>query len=195
MVATREEDCGEQGGHRSARHDRGHRLTSSTKSSPTNRSSPQSLSATPLPKGLPILPPSPQRAPSSKCAPSPGCGQQVDAAFARAGVTRRIAFELSTSDAVVRFVALGFGSALVPRSAATTRPDDVAVVELADPAAKHPISLVHRHPRRQHPAPAPSWPCSPPSECSCRRAISVDPMVNFRLVGMAEVTSWRETGM
>jgi len=41
---------------------------------------------------------------------------------------------------------LGFGSALVPCSAATTRPDDVAVVELADPAAKHPISLVHRHP-------------------------------------------------
>ena len=75
-----------------------------------------------------------------------GLRQQVDAAFARAGVTRRIAFELSTSDAVVRFVALGFGSALVPRSAATTRPDDVAVVELADPAARHPISLVHRHP-------------------------------------------------
>ena len=74
MVATREEDCGKQGGHRSARQ------------------------------------------------------------------------PLSSSDAVVRFVALGFGSALVPCSAATTRPDDVAVVELADPAARHPISLVHRHP-------------------------------------------------
>ena len=71
---------------------------------------------------------------------------QVDAAFARARVSRRIAFELSTSDAVVRFVALGFGPALVPRSAATARPDDVAVLELADPAARHPISLVHRHP-------------------------------------------------
>ena len=75
-----------------------------------------------------------------------GLRQQVDAVFARAGVARRIAFELSTSDAVVRFVALGFGPALVPRSAATARPDDVAVVELADPAARHPISLVHRHP-------------------------------------------------
>jgi len=40
---------------------------------------------------------------------------------------------------------LGFGSALVPCSAATTRPDDVAVVELADPRG-HPISLGHRHP-------------------------------------------------
>ena len=75
-----------------------------------------------------------------------GLRQQVDAAFARASEARRIAFELSTSDALVRFVALGFGSALVPRSAATTRPDDVAVVELADPAARHPISLVHRRP-------------------------------------------------
>jgi DNA-binding transcriptional LysR family regulator len=46
-----------------------------------------------------------------------GLRQQVDAVFARAGVTRRIAFELSTSDAVVRFVALGFGPALIPRSA------------------------------------------------------------------------------
>jgi len=75
-----------------------------------------------------------------------GLRQQVDAVFARAGVTRRIAFELTTSDAVVRFVALGFGPALVPRSAAIARPNDVAVVELADPAARHPISLVHRRP-------------------------------------------------
>ena len=47
---------------------------------------------------------------------------------------------------MVRFVAIGFGPALVPRSAAATRPGDVAVVELADPAARHSISLVHRHP-------------------------------------------------
>ena len=80
-----------------------------------------------------------------------GLRHQVDAAFARAGVTRRIAFELSTYDAVVRFVALGFGPALVPRSAAAAR-DDVAVVELADPAARHPISLVHRHPEPTAPS-------------------------------------------
>ena len=77
---------------------------------------------------------------------------QVDAAFDRAGVSRRIAFELSTSDALVRFVALGFGSALVPRSAAAARPDDVAVVELADAAARHPISLVHRSPEPTAPS-------------------------------------------
>src|SRR6266542_3688056 len=81
-----------------------------------------------------------------------GLRHQVDAAFARARVTRRIAFELSTSDAVVRFVALGFGPAVVPRSAAATRPHAVAVLELADPAARHPISLIHRHPEPTAPS-------------------------------------------
>jgi DNA-binding transcriptional LysR family regulator len=46
--------------------------------------------------------------------PESGLRAQVDAAFARAGLTRRIAFELSTSTAVVRFVALGFGAAVAP---------------------------------------------------------------------------------
>ena len=81
-----------------------------------------------------------------------GLRQQVDAAFARAGVTRRIAFELDTSDAVVRYVALGFGPAVVPRSAAAARPDDVVGLELADPAARHPIGLVHRHPEPSAPS-------------------------------------------
>jgi DNA-binding transcriptional LysR family regulator len=81
-----------------------------------------------------------------------GLRYQVDAAFDRAGVSRRIAFELSTSDAVVRFVALGFGLALVPRSAAAARPDDLAMVELADPAARHPINLVHRSPEPTAPS-------------------------------------------
>jgi DNA-binding transcriptional LysR family regulator len=80
-----------------------------------------------------------------------GLRTQVDAAFARAGVTRRIAFELATSDAVVRFVALGFGVAVVPRSAAA-RADDVDVLELADLAARHPITLVHRHPEPSAPS-------------------------------------------
>ncbi len=72
--------------------------------------------------------------------------------FARAGVSRRIAFELGTSDAVVRFVGLGFGPAVVPRSAAAARPQDVTVLPLADPAARHPIGLVHRHPEPAAPA-------------------------------------------
>jgi DNA-binding transcriptional LysR family regulator len=84
--------------------------------------------------------------------PESGLRCQVDAVFARAGVTRRIAFELSTSDAVVRFVALGFGPAVVPRSAVAVRPEDVAVLELADPSARHPIALVHRHPEPSAPS-------------------------------------------
>jgi DNA-binding transcriptional LysR family regulator len=70
--------------------------------------------------------------------------------FARAGVARHVAFELATSDAVVRFVGLGFGSAVVPRSAA--RAADVTLVELADAAARHPISLVHRQPEPSAPS-------------------------------------------
>jgi DNA-binding transcriptional LysR family regulator len=80
-----------------------------------------------------------------------GLRRQVDAAFARAGVHRTIAFELSSSDNVVRFVALGFGAALVPRSAAAARPD-LRVSELADPQARHPVSLIHKAPE----PPAPS---------------------------------------
>lgn len=80
-----------------------------------------------------------------------GLRQQVDAAFARAGVARRVAFELATSDAVVRFVGLGFGAAVVPRSATVGAPD-VTVLELADPAARHPISLVHRRPEPTAPS-------------------------------------------
>ena len=84
--------------------------------------------------------------------PESGLRAQVDAAFARAGLTRRIAFELSTSAAVVRFVTLGFGAAVVPRSAAAAWPGDVAVLDLADPAARHPISLVHRSPEPSTPS-------------------------------------------
>src|SRR6478735_8674998 len=45
-----------------------------------------------------------------------GLRRQVDAAFERAGATRRIAFELGTSESVVRYVGLGFGAAVVPLS-------------------------------------------------------------------------------
>jgi DNA-binding transcriptional LysR family regulator len=74
-----------------------------------------------------------------------GLRLQVDEAFARAGIERSVAFELGASDAVVRFAALGFGAALVPASAAEGMPD-VAVLAVDDPAARHPIGLVHRSP-------------------------------------------------
>jgi DNA-binding transcriptional LysR family regulator len=80
-----------------------------------------------------------------------GLRLQVDAAFDRAGVTRTVAFELGTSDSVVRFAGLGFGAALVPVSAAST-PTDVRVLALPDPAARHPISLVHRAPEPSAPS-------------------------------------------
>ncbi|WP_436695206.1 LysR substrate-binding domain-containing protein [Geodermatophilus sp. CPCC 205506] len=76
-----------------------------------------------------------------------GLRLQVDAAFERAGVVRSVAFELGTSDAVVRFAGLGFGAALVPASAAGGAAG-VAVLAVDDPAARHPISLVHP-PREQ----------------------------------------------
>ena len=74
-----------------------------------------------------------------------GLRRQVDAAFARAGVQRTIAFELGASDAVVRFVGLGFGAAVVPLSAAVGRAD-VVTLRLRDPDAQHPVSLIHRDP-------------------------------------------------
>ena len=80
-----------------------------------------------------------------------GLRQQVDAAFDRASVVRTAAFELSTSDAVVRFVGLGFGAALVPRSAATGR-SGVAVLALTDTQAQHPVSLEHRQPEPSAPS-------------------------------------------
>jgi DNA-binding transcriptional LysR family regulator len=80
-----------------------------------------------------------------------GLRRQVDAAFARAGVQRSIAFELSSSDNVVRFVALGFGTALVPRSAAAARPG-LRVFDLSDPLAQHPVSLIHRAPEPSAPS-------------------------------------------
>jgi DNA-binding transcriptional LysR family regulator len=80
-----------------------------------------------------------------------GLRLQVDAAFGRAGVPRRVAFELGTSDGVVRFAGLGFGAALVPGSAAATAAG-VSVLTLADADARHPISLVHRAPEPSAPS-------------------------------------------
>jgi DNA-binding transcriptional LysR family regulator len=80
-----------------------------------------------------------------------GLRRQVDAAFARAGVTRTIAFELGTSDSVVRYVELGFGAAVVPRSSAQNRPD-IRSLGLRDPQARHPVSLIHRAPEPSAPS-------------------------------------------
>ena len=80
-----------------------------------------------------------------------GLRQQVDAAFDRAGVVRTAAFELGTSDAVVRFVGLGFGAALVPLSATSGR-SGVAVLRLTDALAQHPVDLVHRQPEPSAPS-------------------------------------------
>jgi DNA-binding transcriptional LysR family regulator len=83
--------------------------------------------------------------------PESGLRLQVDAAFDRAGVARSVAFELGTSESVVRFVGLGFGAALAPSSAVGT-PADVSVLTLSDPAARHPIALVHQAPRPSAPS-------------------------------------------
>jgi DNA-binding transcriptional LysR family regulator len=80
-----------------------------------------------------------------------GLRLQVDAAFERARVQRTVAFELGSSDAVVRFAGLGFGAALVPASAAEGVAD-VAVLTVGDPAARHPIGLVHRAPEPSTPS-------------------------------------------
>jgi DNA-binding transcriptional LysR family regulator len=79
-----------------------------------------------------------------------GLRRQVDAVFERAGLTRRIAFELSTSEAVVRYAALGFGAAIVPLSA--TVGTGLTVLTLADRRARHPVSLIHRHPEPSAPS-------------------------------------------
>jgi DNA-binding transcriptional LysR family regulator len=80
-----------------------------------------------------------------------GLRLQVDAAFERAGVVRTVAFELGSSESVVRFARLGFGAALVPRSA-TTSVQGVSVLGLGDPEALHPISLVHEQPEPSTPS-------------------------------------------
>ena len=68
---------------------------------------------------------------------------------------RGVAFALDTSDAVVRYVGLGLGVAVVPASTAAGHAagnGDVAALPLDDPAARHPVSLVHRRPEPSAPA-------------------------------------------
>ena len=83
--------------------------------------------------------------------PESGLRLQVEATFERAGVRRAVAFELGTSDSVVRFVRLGFGAALVTASTASPA-TGVRVLRLSDPAARHSISVVHRRPEPSTPS-------------------------------------------
>lgn len=53
---------------------------------------------------------------------------------------------------MVRFVELGFGAAVVPRSAVTGHAGEPGPRELSDPAARHPVTLVHRRPAPSGPA-------------------------------------------
>lgn len=80
-----------------------------------------------------------------------GLRRQVDDAFDAVGVVRRIAFELGSSESVARFVALGFGAAIVPLSVTEGR-TDVAVLRLLDITTRHPTSVVHRFPAPSAPS-------------------------------------------
>jgi DNA-binding transcriptional LysR family regulator len=67
----------------------------------------------------------------------------ADRAFAEAGITRRIAFELNDVPTLLDLVANGLGIALVPRWVATNqRP--VALVPLRERAPRWEVSLVTR---------------------------------------------------
>ena len=81
----------------------------------------------------------------SRCVPSPDCAVRSTRPSPGPASAGTIAFELGTSDAVVRFVGLGFGAAVVPLSAAVGR-TDVVTLRLRDPEAQHPVSLIHRDP-------------------------------------------------
>lgn len=74
-----------------------------------------------------------------------GIRVQTDEAFRRVGVERTVAFELGTPDAVLRFVGLGLGVALVPARAAESAAD-LATLPLDDCPTGHPIGLVHPAP-------------------------------------------------
>jgi DNA-binding transcriptional LysR family regulator len=84
-----------------------------------------------------------------------GLRMQVDAAFRRAGVARRIACELDLMPDLAAYTAFGLGTAIVPlsvahRAAATRR--SLAVLELHDDAARYPVAAIHRSPAPASPA-------------------------------------------
>ena len=78
------------------------------------------------------------------CHADSGLRTQVDLAFARARVRRRVTFELGSLPDVARMASLGLGAAIVPASVAATLGTDEAflVRELDDPQALQPVTLV-----------------------------------------------------
>lgn len=83
-----------------------------------------------------------------------GLRHYVDVAFERLGITRRVAFEVATTDEQIRYTALGMGFALVP--APTVEPGQlrhpVAVARVSDARLRHPVAMVHRRPAPTSPA-------------------------------------------
>lgn len=81
--------------------------------------------------------------------PGSGLRRSVNAAFDRAGLTVETGFELSSISDMIRLAALGVGVTVVPRTSAepvageVRHTVDFALFELTDPAAVHPIGLVH----------------------------------------------------
>ena len=131
--------------------------TSPTGSSPTSRSSPSCRATTAA--GGPVVELGELAAAAAfvEMRAESGLRQQVDAAFARAGVTRRVAFELAT---LRRASSGSSGSAsgrpLVPRSAAAgaRRRRACWSSPIPRPGTRSASSTAIRSPRR--PAPAPS---------------------------------------
>jgi DNA-binding transcriptional LysR family regulator len=80
-----------------------------------------------------------------ECHHDSGLRTQVDLAFARARVTRRISFELGNLLDVARMATLGLGVAIVPASVvdplASAGPQ-FSVLALDDPLATQPVTLV-----------------------------------------------------
>ncbi|MCH6167772.1 LysR family transcriptional regulator [Pseudonocardia alaniniphila] len=74
---------------------------------------------------------------------------QSDEAFAAAGVTREVAFEVTNADLVARLVRLGLGIGMMPAAFVTELPN-VHVVELRDP----PTRVEHVIWSRLRPSPA-----------------------------------------
>lgn len=85
---------------------------------------------------------------------STGLRKYVDRAFDHVGVTRKVAFEVATTDELIRYVALGMGFAFVPTS--TLEPGQprhrVSALHVTDADLHHPVALVHRRPAPTSPA-------------------------------------------